>query len=81
MAPTLNSKGIVVDTSGPGQHVPVVERKIQIIKQRVRCYENLPGNFSSGYLRCREPRTVKIVLFLVYGSTQHFTTVIALKDS
>ncbi len=40
MAPTLNSKGIVVDTSGPGQHVPVVERKIQTIKQRVRCYEN-----------------------------------------
>jgi hypothetical protein len=40
MAPTLNSKGIVVDTSGPGQHVPVVERKIQTIKQRVRCHEN-----------------------------------------
>jgi hypothetical protein len=40
MAPTLNSKGIVVDTSGPGQHVPVVERKMQTIKQRVRCYEN-----------------------------------------
>jgi hypothetical protein len=25
MAPTLNSKGIVVETYGPGQHVPVVE--------------------------------------------------------
>ena len=40
MASTLNSEGIVVDMSGPGQHVPVVERKIQTIKQRVRCYEN-----------------------------------------
>jgi hypothetical protein len=38
MVPT--SKGTVVDTSGPGQHVPVVERKIQTIQQCVRCYEN-----------------------------------------
>ena len=40
MAPALNTKGIVVDTAGPGQHVPIVERKIQTIKQRVRSYEN-----------------------------------------
>ena len=40
MATVLNGKGIVIDTAGPGQHVPVVERKIQTLKQRVRSYEN-----------------------------------------
>ena len=40
MATALNATGIVIDTVGPGQHVPVVERKIQTLKQRVRSYEN-----------------------------------------
>lgn len=40
MVTALNSKGIIVDTAGPGQHVPIVERKIQTVKQRVRSYEN-----------------------------------------
>ena len=40
MTTALNSKGIAIDTSGPGQHVPTVERKILTIKQRVRSYEN-----------------------------------------
>ena len=36
MAMELASLGIVVDVAGPGQHFPVVERKIQTIKKRVR---------------------------------------------
>ena len=32
--------GIVIDTAGPGQHVPVVERKIQTVKERVRAHVN-----------------------------------------
>lgn len=40
MATVLNGKGIVIDTAGPGQHVPVVERQIQTLKQRVCSYEN-----------------------------------------
>jgi len=30
----LNQRGIRVNPSGPGQHVPVVERKIQQVKER-----------------------------------------------
>ena len=40
MAMELTGLGIVVDVAGPGQHVPVVERKIQTIKERVRAQEN-----------------------------------------
>jgi hypothetical protein len=35
---TLNLDGIEVDISGAGGHVPVIERRIQVIKQRVRAY-------------------------------------------
>jgi len=34
----INQCGIHVDSSGPGQHVPVVERKIQQVKERVRAH-------------------------------------------
>jgi Reverse transcriptase (RNA-dependent DNA polymerase) len=34
----LNLDGIEVDISGAGGHVPVIERRIQVIKQRVRAY-------------------------------------------
>jgi hypothetical protein len=34
----LNSIGIRVNPAGPGQHVPVVERKIKQIKERVRAH-------------------------------------------
>jgi len=34
----LNQRGIRVNPSGPGQHVPVVERKIQQVKERVRAH-------------------------------------------
>jgi hypothetical protein len=34
----LNLAGIEVDISGAGGHVPVIERRIQVIKQRVRAY-------------------------------------------
>jgi predicted lactoylglutathione lyase len=40
MTGELSGMGIVVETAGPGQHVPVVERRIQTVKERVRAYEN-----------------------------------------
>ena len=36
MRDELSGLGIVLDISGPGQHVPVIERKIQTVKERVR---------------------------------------------
>ena len=40
MSNELDSYGITLDIAGPGQHVPAVERMIQSVKKRVRCYEN-----------------------------------------
>ena len=40
MRTELNARGVTIDIAGPGQHVPVVERMIQTVKKRVRCYEN-----------------------------------------
>jgi hypothetical protein len=40
MSEELSGLGIVLDVAGPGQHVPVVERKIQTIKERVRAHKN-----------------------------------------
>ena len=43
MRDELSGLGILLDTSGPGQHVPVIERKIQTVKERVRAHvNNLP---------------------------------------
>jgi hypothetical protein len=36
MTQQLNQRGIVVNPAGPGTHVPVIERKIQEVKQRAR---------------------------------------------
>ena len=38
MVPALADRGIVVDPAGPGQHVPVVERTIETVKERVRAH-------------------------------------------
>ena len=40
MRDELSGRGIVLDTSGPGQHVPVIERKIQTVKERVCAHVN-----------------------------------------
>lgn len=40
MVEELSHLGIEVDVAGPGQHVPVVERRAQTVKQRFRIYEN-----------------------------------------
>ena len=40
MSEELFGLSIVLDVAGPGQHVPVVERKIQKIEERVRAHEN-----------------------------------------
>ena len=40
MRDELSKIGIVLDISGPGQHVPVIERKIQTVKERVRAHLN-----------------------------------------
>ena len=36
MTQVLNLRGIVVNPAGPGSHVPVIECKIQEVKQRAR---------------------------------------------
>ena len=36
----LNSLGVEVDISGAGGHVPRVERRIQVVKERVRAYSH-----------------------------------------
>ena len=36
LEPKLNDVGIKVERAGPGEHVPVIERKIRQIKERVR---------------------------------------------
>ena len=39
----MRDERIVLETSGPGQHVPVVKRKIKTVKERVRAHgSNLP---------------------------------------
>ena len=40
MRDELSKIGIVLDISGPGQHVPVIERKIQTVKERVQAHVN-----------------------------------------
>ena len=40
MRDELSKIGIVLDISGPGQYVPVIERKIQTVKERVRAHVN-----------------------------------------
>lgn len=35
----LSGRGIMIDVAGSGQHVPVVERKILTMKERVRAHE------------------------------------------
>jgi hypothetical protein len=40
LEPDLNAGGIIVNPAGPGQHVPVVERKIKTVKERVRAIVN-----------------------------------------
>ena len=40
MRDELSKIGIVLDISGPGQHVPVIKRKIQTVKERIRAHVN-----------------------------------------
>ena len=41
----LNQQGVIVNPAGPGKHVAVVERKIRLIKERIRCHR-LPFRLS-----------------------------------
>lgn len=38
---SLQTQGLKVELAGAGQHVPVVERMIETVKQRVRAHEHL----------------------------------------
>lgn len=41
--PELQRAGYIINPAGPGEHVPVVERKIRTLKERVRSYlQSLP---------------------------------------
>jgi hypothetical protein len=51
MTQELNQRGIVVNPAGPGSHVPVIERKIQEVKERARAiYNTLPYKLSNNFL-------------------------------
>jgi hypothetical protein len=54
MKTALNMAGIEVDTSGAGGHVPTIERRIQVIKQRVRAFitHHLPTLNTIGLSMC-----------------------------
>ena len=39
----------MVDTCGPGQHVPVIERKIQDVKKLTESFAMWPGSSVSGF--------------------------------
>ena len=43
MRDELSGLGIVLDTSGPGQYLPIIEQKIQTVEERLRAHvHNLP---------------------------------------
>ena len=59
MTQLLNQRGIVVNPAGPGSHVPVIERKIQEVKQRAR------GIFSSLPYKLAAHLFVHLIIFCV----------------
>jgi hypothetical protein len=59
MTQVLNQRGIVVNPAGPGSHVPVIERKIQEVKQRARGIINtLPYKLAASLI-------VHLIIFVV----------------
>jgi len=48
----LRTAGYLINPSGPGQHVPVVERKIRVVKERVRAtLQSIPYQLMFSLLR------------------------------
>jgi hypothetical protein len=48
----LLAAGYLINPSGPGQHVPVVERKIRLVKERIRAYlQSIPYQLMFSLLR------------------------------
>lgn len=49
---TLRTAGYLINPSGPGQHVPVVERKIRVVKERIRAtLQSIPYQLMFSLLR------------------------------
>ena len=48
----LRTAGYLINPSGPGQHVPIVERKIRLVKERLRAYlQSIPYQLMFSLLR------------------------------
>ena len=48
----LRTAGYLINPAGPGQHVPIVERKIRLVKERVRAYlQSIPYQLMFSLLR------------------------------
>ena len=48
----LRTAGYLINPAGPGQHVPVVERKIRVVKERLRTYlQSIPYQLMFSLLR------------------------------
>jgi hypothetical protein len=48
----LRSAGYLINLSGPGQHIPVVERNIRTVKERIRAYlQSIPYQLMFSLLR------------------------------
>lgn len=52
MLGALNSLGVTLNICSPGQHVPVVENAIKVIKERIRCVlSQLPYTLPKAFMR------------------------------
>jgi hypothetical protein len=48
----LRTAGYLINPAGPGQHVPIVERKIRLVKERIRAYlQSIPYQLMFSLLR------------------------------
>jgi hypothetical protein len=48
----LRTAGYLINPAGPGQHIPVVERKIRVVKERLRAYlQSIPYQLMFSLLR------------------------------
>ena len=48
----LRTAGYLINPAGPGQHIPVVERKIRLVKERLRAYlQSIPYQLMFSLLR------------------------------
>ena len=55
----LRTAGYLINPAGPGQHVPVVERKIRLVKERIKAYLRAVNTIPTHVLLTTIPRRVR----------------------